>query len=252
MNGIFSYDSKLMQVLGFIADLFLCNIVYLICCLPIVTIGPAQAGLHCAMRTLGDNEDDRSAIKRFFEGFRNGFLKMSLTWLLLAVVEVLLVWVLYVCIANSASGLFVHWVVPLIPLCVLLMIHSVLPIFHSQFDCTAKQLLRNAMLTMITHPIRSVALAVLTWLPTAMFVLVFPLFIQVTPIFLTVYYSIAFLFAALMMKKPFAQLIDHFNGDDELREAAAAEAAREDAEIEALAKANLAAKAAEEESKIGN
>ena len=70
MNGLFSYDSKLMQVLGFIADLFLCNVLYMLCCIPIVTIGPAQAGLHNAMRTLGDTEDDRSAVKQFFKGLK--------------------------------------------------------------------------------------------------------------------------------------------------------------------------------------
>ena len=83
--GLFNYDSKLMQTLGFIADLFVCNLMFLIFSLPVVTMGAAFSGLHYAMRTLANNEDDRSAIKQFFIGFRNGFLKSTCANLLFMV-----------------------------------------------------------------------------------------------------------------------------------------------------------------------
>ena len=44
MGGLFSYDSKLMQILNFIGDLIILNVLYLVCCLPVVTIGAAQIG----------------------------------------------------------------------------------------------------------------------------------------------------------------------------------------------------------------
>ena len=58
MNGLFSYDSKPMQLLGFLGDLILLNILYLVCCIPLFTIGAAQAGLFTACKVLLDKEDD--------------------------------------------------------------------------------------------------------------------------------------------------------------------------------------------------
>ena len=45
MEILFSYDSKLMQTLTFVADLILLNILYLLCCVPMFTIGAAQGAL---------------------------------------------------------------------------------------------------------------------------------------------------------------------------------------------------------------
>ena len=85
MNKMFDLDSPLMQVLGFIADLFILNLVFLACCLPIVTIGAAQSGLFNAMRVLQDPEDDTSVTKAFFAAFRVGFKQITLAWFVLFV-----------------------------------------------------------------------------------------------------------------------------------------------------------------------
>ena len=60
MGGLFSYDSKPMQILMFVGDLIILNILYLICCIPIFTIGAAQAGMYTACKVLLDKEDDSS------------------------------------------------------------------------------------------------------------------------------------------------------------------------------------------------
>ena len=54
MNGFFSYESKPMQIMMFIGDLILLNVIYLLCCLPIFTSGAAQAGLFTACKVLLD------------------------------------------------------------------------------------------------------------------------------------------------------------------------------------------------------
>ena len=79
MNSIFSYDSPLMQVLTYIGDLIILNFIFLLCCLPVFTIGAAQAGMFTAVRVLSDKEDDSSAVAAFFRGFKNGFGKVTLT-----------------------------------------------------------------------------------------------------------------------------------------------------------------------------
>lgn len=250
MNGLFSYDSKLMQMLGFIADLFICNILYLICCIPVFTIGAAQAGLHSAMRTLGDTQDDRSAVKQFFKGFASGFGKITLSWLLVFVCVAILVYTSLVCFQNKDLGIFLPWGIPFAALCICAVYHSMLPAFHSQFGCTFGQLLRNSLITMLMHPIRSVALGALLWLPLFLFIMVPQTFIQLSPLFLTVYFSTCCLLGSLLLRKPFKMLIDHYTGEDLIEEERREKERAEDAEIEAEAKANLARRKADEKDEV--
>lgn len=214
MKNMFSYDSKLMSVLGFLADMFICNVLFLLCCIPIITIGPAQAGLHSAMRVLADPEDGRSCTKTFFKGFAGGFGKISLGWTLFFIFDLILFYTLLMAYGYAEYQLFVHWALPLVVLVICLTYHAVMTVFHSQFSCTFPQLLKNTFLVTIIHPIRSVATGVLTWAPLVFAIMMPEMFVRSTPLFLTVYYSIAFMLVSLIMKKPFQTLIDHFNGDD--------------------------------------
>ncbi len=240
--GLFNYDSKLMQTLGFIADLFVCNLLFLIFCLPVVTIGAAFSGLHYSMRTLADTQDDRSAIKQFFIGFKSGFLSVTLVWFICLTVIGILTYTTYVSFVNSHLGIFVPWGVPFACLCVVLVYTSTLTVFHSQFGCTAGQLLRNGVPVIILSPIRSLLSAALTWAPMILALTRFDLFLYLTPLFLTVWFSTAFMLISLMMRKPFRLLIDHHTGQDVIDEENRRKAREEEDEIEAEAKANLAAR----------
>ena len=247
MNGLFSYDSKIMQALGFLADLVICNLIFLVCCLPIVTIGPATSGLHYAMRTLSDGKDDRSAFKQFFVGFRNGYMKITFAWLLLFIFDLILVFTTYVCMTFPEFGL-IPWGIPFAGLCVCLVFHANVSVFHSQFDCSFSQLLRNAFILTLMHPLRSILVGAFAWGPVVIFFTNPSTFFTITPIFLALWWSTGFMLSALLMRKPFRVLIEHYTGEDVIKEEARKKAIAEEEEIEALAKANLAAQKAAQES----
>ena len=215
MRNIFSYDSKLTQVLSFIADLFITNMIFLLCCLPIITIGPAQAALYSAMRVRQDMNDGRSAIKVFFQAFKNGFGAISLASTLFLLADVILLYTMLMAFSYADTGVFIHWAFPAIVLAVSLTIHSLLPAFHSQFSCTAGELVRNGFMMLFTHPVRSVAVGVLTWLPMALFLYLPQVWLQLGALFFTIYYSVAFLFCVLLMQKPFKLLINNLNKNAE-------------------------------------
>ena len=95
MKSIFSYENKVIQLLMKIADMAILNVLYLVCCIPVFTIGAAQAGLYSGIRQLLNSEDDRSPVPFFFKGFRMGFKQVTLVYLAYAAGFVLLA-VLYV------------------------------------------------------------------------------------------------------------------------------------------------------------
>ena len=213
MSNIFSYDSKLTHVLGYVADLFILNIIFVICCIPIFTIGAAQAGLYTATRQMIDPNDDRSVIKAYFRGFANGFGKISLVSTLFLLLDVILLYTLFMSIDYPQLG--IHWAFPTVLLVLCLLVHSLLPIFHFRFVCGPFQLFRNCVLLLAAHPLRSIAVMALTWAPAALFFLNPQIFLDLSALFVMFYYSVAFLFGAFLMVKPFNQLIDDLDIDDE-------------------------------------
>lgn len=206
MGSIFSYESTPMQILMFLGDLIILNILFLVCCLPIFTIGAAQAGLYTGLRVLMDKEDDSSASGAFFRGFANGFGKITVAWGIMTLLLALVAAAGYVAIYNGAPV----WVVAVgIFLCALFQ--SLVSAFHARFDCTPVQLIRNTWFLVVAHPLRSIGVALLIWLPVIVFLLdVYP-FMMATPIWGSLYYSTAFLFANTFLKKPFKTLVDNFN-----------------------------------------
>ena len=207
MNSIFSYDSPMMQILMYIGDLIILNILYLLCCIPVFTIGAAQAGLYTAIRVLNDKEDDSSAAAAFFRGFKNGFGTVTLSWGLLAILFVI---ASLAAVFATALGL-PKWL-GMISVCIIAIFMSLVPAFHSRFGCTAMQLYRNVFLLLITHPLRSIAAGALMWVPVIVLYYV-NLFngMASSLVWLTIYYSAAVLFGELFLRQPFHMLVEEFN-----------------------------------------
>ena len=220
MNKLFSYDSPIMQILGFIADLIILNVLFLFCCVPLFTIGAAQAGLHTGVKVLLDKDDESSYVAAFFRGFSSGFGTVTLSWGLLSVLLLLVAWAGLTAIAIGGPT----WLIVLaIAICALFQ--TIVPLFHARFSCTAWQLVRNAWFLLFAHPLRSIASVALVWGPAILFLLGdLYTFMNMTPFWVTLYYSSVFCAIHTLMKKPFKTLIDHFNQTHGITPAAEAEA----------------------------
>lgn len=204
--NFFSYESKPMQILMFLGDLIFLNFAFLFCCIPIFTIGAAQAGLYTAVKVLTDPEDDSSAMAAFFRGFRTGFGKVTLAWGIMTVAVAVVAAAGLTAIGYGAAP----WIVA-VAVCLVALFQSLVPPFHARFDCTPMQLIRNTWFLLIGHPLRSIAVAAMIWLPVVVFLLDAVRFMELTPIWGTLYYSTACLFGFTFLKKPFSTLIQHFN-----------------------------------------
>lgn len=215
MHSLFSYDSKFAQVMSFVADLLITNILFLLCCVPVVTIGAAQAGLYTAMRRLEDPTDGRSCYKAFFEGFKNGFLRITVTHIICLVLIAVTFWSMSIAFEAKDTGILVHWAVPCVALIFLMILQALSTVFHSRFDCTPFNLIRNSLMLLITHPLRSILIGALSWAPVLLFCLAPEWFFKLGALFVSVYYSIAFLFSVVLLKKPFQVLMDAMEQDEE-------------------------------------
>ena len=104
MEQIFSYESKFMQLLMKLADMIILNLLFILFCIPIVTIGASQAGLYSGIRQMMNKDDDSSSIKAFFKGFASGFGKITLVQTCFLIVMALLTFVLYTLLVLQNAG----------------------------------------------------------------------------------------------------------------------------------------------------
>ncbi len=81
MNRLFGMDSRLMGALMKIGDLLCLSVLWLVCSLPIFTIGASSAALYAAvLHCLRRNE--AGIWKHFRDAFRENFKRSTLAWLI--------------------------------------------------------------------------------------------------------------------------------------------------------------------------
>jgi len=89
MSNLFSLDSPVMNFLNNLADMILLNIIYLICCIPVVTIGAATTALYTV--TLKMNRKEYPAVvKSYFIAFRKNIKTSTLCWIPMVIAGIIL------------------------------------------------------------------------------------------------------------------------------------------------------------------
>ena len=203
MKGILSYDSKFMAILGHVADTIILNILFLLCCVPVVTIGAALTALNSASRA---RMNDEPCYRAFFRGLRTGFVRSTLAWIILCPLLIFLVLVSYTVFMLKTTGYILTFLCSLLSLLIVLSVAAMAFLFYSRFECKVFRLLKNSAYMVMAHPLRSIVLGVLTWLPVAMFFLDTQYFIVLTVAWVFLYFSTVSLVSVWLMKKPFASL----------------------------------------------
>ncbi|MCR4673781.1 MAG: YesL family protein [Lachnospiraceae bacterium] len=86
---MFTYDNPVIRFLNKVADLLILNILFIICCLPIFTIGASISALYSvSLRSV--RYGDGYVWKNFFGAFKENFKQSTIAWLIMFVVLVLL------------------------------------------------------------------------------------------------------------------------------------------------------------------
>ncbi len=164
MRHLFRLDSPVMRFLSNVADLIALNLIWLICCVPVLTIGPSTMAMHCVARDIAKGEWP-PVFKTFFQEFRSNFKQALLVFLIL---------LLPVCMAAAYLLMLVSGGLDHIPvlksLCVLavviiaLVCSYVYPLL-SHFDNTVGNTLKNAFLLPLANPFLALVVTALNLLP---------------------------------------------------------------------------------------
>lgn len=208
MRGFFDYDNKFMQALSFLGDLIILNVLFILCCIPVFTIGAAQAALCTGLRQLTNKEDDSSCFTAFFRGFTTGFGTITGAYCIMLALIVISGYTATSAMYFESAGVsgapvILSW----ISLFLCAVVQTYMSIFHSRFHCSLGQLLKNAWLMFIAHFPRALLCGLLAWLPVILMLLNMKIFLQITPGIMVIGYSLLFLLINAVSKKPFEKLI---------------------------------------------
>ena len=132
VEGFLQNDSPLGQCIGTILDMCGLNVLWLICCLPVVTVGASTCGLYYALSKRG--KSDESVYQCFFRAFRGNFKQASMLWMLLLIVGLSLTASVWIVSTFSATARTVVIGLLCIPAVLLLIITGYGFTLLSQFE----------------------------------------------------------------------------------------------------------------------
>lgn len=206
MFSMFSPDSRIMQVISRITDLILLNILFLLTCLPVFTIGAATAAMYTlCFRML--RQEEGNIIKPYFRAFKENFKPATGVFSILALILVpdylyfdrffhmegpmhhlFYVFIFVAAVTVLTAGIAFPWV--------------------SQFRNNVAQTLRNSLLLSISHLPRAIAVALINLLPAILWIANYDLFTKISFLWLALYFAAAaYMNAAILYPvfKPYTQ-----------------------------------------------
>ena len=165
--NLLNEDNIIHIFLNKLGDIIVANLLFLVCCIPIITIGPALTTLyHCMLRTVKGNNNGTT--KTFFRAFKENFRQSLIVWLgLLAVGFILFLNIRFLQNTASVVSKPLFYVSLGIAGLVIILALYIFPVIAA-FANTTVNLLKNAYVFAFLHFPSTLAIAVITILPMFM------------------------------------------------------------------------------------
>jgi len=167
MDKIFNLESPIMRVLSRITDLVWLNILTMICCIPVVTIGAALTAQHYVVLKMVRDEEGYVA-QSFFKSFKSNLKQATCIWLIFLVFIAMFAVDIYIFLYSGMEFPKPMVVIVCAFAVVVLMVGTyVFPVL-SKFDNTVKNTILNAFKIAIVNLPKTVVMMILCVTPAIM------------------------------------------------------------------------------------
>lgn len=202
MRFLFDLESPVMRFLSRLADIMILNVVFLLTCIPIFTIGAAVTALYDVVFRM-DTDREGKLLATYFRSFRGNFKPAAAIWLVLLLFGAATV--VNMAHLSEIGGIFGYILVAatMLILVVLVMICSYAFPLLSQFDNSAKGTARNAFLLSVAYLPRTAVILVINCFPWVLMVVNLYTFAQLSLLWLFLYFSAAAYFNSRVLNKVF-------------------------------------------------
>lgn len=166
MGNFFSMDSKFFVFMGKVADLMILNVLCIVCCIPIITIGPAVSAMFYVTMKMVRNEESY-IVKGFFKSFKENLKQGILINLIMLLFAVLIMVDLRIMGSMEGTVYKVLYTIFLAFGVVYIMIYMYIYPVLAKFYNTIKNTFINALLMSIRHLPYTFLMVVVTIAPIA-------------------------------------------------------------------------------------
>ena len=213
MKNMFRPDSPIMCFLTQAAELAWLNILWFLCCIPVVTIGASTAAL---CRTVSNmvRQSGQWGTRAFFRAFRQNFKGATFLWLiLLATLAVIAadVYILSSMYAGQIFWLILPCVCGFVWLCVSIWGFPLTALFENSLGGT----LKNAILLATGYLPRTLLMIVMHLLPFILCILSPERFYTYGILWLVLLTAVTRYTDALLLRKPFAPFFPEESAEEE-------------------------------------
>ena len=198
--------NKLVRFWRNVWNVFLINILWIVCCIPVITVGASCAAMYCAIFDLRAGKE--GCVKNFFRGFRKCFGLATKVWLCLAaavgaiylIPHFVGIFQMQMLSLVTAGALFaVMMILWLLMVCVFPLV--------AYFDTSLKKTLRNAAFIAIKYRKKSVSSAVICAIPLGVLMFVPEIFMWTSGVWALIFPGAM----AYMIAKRFTPILESYN-----------------------------------------
>lgn len=164
MSNLFGENNAFINFMTRVADVLILNTIFLVCCVPIFTIGPAYTAMYYYCMKAVKNEEGY-LLRSFWKSFKTNFVQSFI----LEIIFVFLAWVVYIDVqfmnnkvmeTGSIVWRLLFFVVMGMVLLILMTFIYTFPIL-AKFDNKSTAIIKNAMFMSIRHMGQTVPLVFL-------------------------------------------------------------------------------------------
>ncbi len=168
MRNFLKFDSPVMQLLSQIFNFLLITILWILCSLPILTIGVSLTAAETVAMKLITGEDD-TVIKLFFKSFRESFKQGLILWgVLMPLLAVVVLSSLFL-LSETGKGYQLIWFPTgiLLLLIMTVFVHGLPQI--ARYSNGLVQIIKNSYYFLVMFPIYTITMILLVLMPIFVF-----------------------------------------------------------------------------------
>ena len=169
MKDLLNPEGVFFQFLSRIGDLIILNALFLVCCLPVVTVGAAYAALSKVCMDM-IYEQEGGIVKGFFRAFRENFKQATVVWLAEVLVTVSLVCDALLVMSFFPGSKPMYILLGVLAFLVLCICAHMIPLVI-RYRNGLRQHLSNAMALAVVQLPRTVLMVAMSALPLIVFAL---------------------------------------------------------------------------------
>ena len=206
MHNLFHYENPFIQFLVRVGDLMILNALFILCSLPVVTLGASLTAMHRVTQNMLF-EQEEPIIKSFFRAFRQNFKQSTLAWLVELVVIVSLVCDVLLVMAYFDGGLAKAMYILVAVLAILVAgVFSYLMPLIARYENGMRQQVNNAVVLAIIKLPKTVLLTLLNLLPVILLLISVPVFVQTLIFWVIIGFAFVSFLTSSILKPVFQQL----------------------------------------------